>query len=1135
MASSPLVKNLRSAFEASVRTAGMRLHRRAGAVEILYLSEDQLFARLPEGKAYAAVIADVVEGEIGIGCSCEMFRTADLCPHLWAALLTVEMMDGLASYSADQPEPVILTPEEFEELESEINRKIFAERLASRANGGREDVLEEIRRVVEARQDRLDHADARPASPPPEKAAWEKNLEMLGRELSQYRRGRSENAKGREVWYVINGSPPDASAYTRWQRSSTDFGSMTLAVGYRDQKKNGEMGVLKYSPLRRHGHYQFLDQTDGTILAFLWSACYATRTAAGRENGFAVPAPLVPHLLDMIAPTGRLMAHREEFADQRPVVWNPEEVLRPELRLDRLEKSKDVRISLCFTDGTGQIDLNDLSYLASGLLLVDDRIVRVGDDSNGESVDRLVGFFLRQKSIDLPKDEIGSALTQIATIRHLPSFAIDEDLAIETTAGSPTPKISFRSDPTDLDDERMEGVVTFRYDGKTISAGLAGSSIWLQDEGRMIVRDSGEEAAYLTTLGELGFQEQPSFYRDDEEGVWTISRKLFVRAVSRLIEAGWEIEAEGRSYRTASKVEIEVTSGIDWFDLDGTATFDGGSVPFPELLRAIREGERFLTLDDGTYGLIPEEWVGRYGRFSGNLDRAGNAVTFKSNQVMLLDILLDEMPEVSFDQDFQRRREQLQSFNGVGPMSPPKTFTGDLRHYQQVALGWFSFLRDFNFGGCLADDMGLGKTVQVLALLEERRSDRKKRKPSLAVVPKSLIFNWMREAETFAPKLKILDYTGTSRREEIENLSDYHVILTTYGTLRRDIEYLKEIPFDYVILDESQAIKNARSATAKSARLLQGDHRLAMSGTPIENRLEELWSLFEFLNPGMLGSSAAFRRLTAGEEGGPSINEAIGRTLRPFILRRTKLEVAPELPERVEQTIYCELGVDQRKEYDELKEYIRAGIMEDVGTKGIGKSSFKILEGLLRLRQAASHPGLIDRKKRKAGSAKFDLLLPKLVELAAEGEKVLIFSQFTTLLDLLKPELKREKLRFEYLDGKTKDRQACVDTFQNSPDIPLFLISLKAGGIGLNLTAASWVFLLDPWWNPAVEAQAIDRTHRIGQTSTVFANRLIVRDTIEEKVLALQQEKRELADSILNGKNSMIGSLTREDLELLLS
>jgi SNF2 family DNA or RNA helicase len=521
-------------------------------------------------------------------------------------------------------------------------------------------------------------------------------------------------------------------------------------------------------------------------------------------------------------------------------------------------------------------------------------------------------------------------------------------------------------------------------------------------------------------------------------------------------------------------------------------------------------------------------------------------------------------------------RTEWQNFKGITPINEPPGFAGKLRKYQREGLGWFGFLRRFKFGGCLADDMGLGKTVQVLALLESRRVGEQANlgpgtagvpacprddtpsqdqsvtanllarpsddspspfAPSLVVAPRSLIFNWQQEALRFTPNLRLLIHTGAERTKATAHFENYDLILTTYGTLRRDAIHFQDFEFDYVILDEAQAIKNAKTESAKAARLLKGKHRLALSGTPVENHLGELWSLFEFLNPGMLGNASVFQRSTSDVR---TIDEEtrklLSRALRPFLLRRTKQQVAKELPEKLEQTIYCEMDKTQRRQYDELRDYYRATLLKQIETVGIKRAKFHILEALLRLRQAACHPALINASVINGeSSAKLDVLLPQLGEVTEEGHKALVFSQFTSFLSVVRQRLETEGIAYEYLDGQTRDRQKPVERFQNDPNCKLFLISLRAGGQGLNLTAAEYVFLLDPWWNPAVEAQAIDRAHRIGQSRRVFAYRLITRDTVEEKVLALQATKRELADAIINQDNSLLRSITGDDLMLLLS
>lgn len=654
----------------------------------------------------------------------------------------------------------------------------------------------------------------------------------------------------------------------------------------------------------------------------------------------------------------------------------------------------------------------------------------------------------------------------------------------------------------------------------------------------MVRRDHETERSAAGRLLELGWR-RSARSPSGTDASFELAAKRLPQVVRELTAAGWRVEAQGKLYRPPARFELKVSSGIDWFELHGTVEFGDATAHFPDLLAAARRGDNVVRLDDGSFGLLPEEWLKKYGVLTELGVAHEDHLRFKRSQVGLLDALLAAQPEAHCDEVFAQARNRLKGFAGIEPAEAPAGFRGELRPYQKEGLGWLNFLRQFGFGGCLADDMGLGKTVQVLALLEARRELRAQRDskvgPSLVVVPKSLVFNWKQEAARFAPQLRVLDHTGHTRRMGHEHFEDYDVLLTTYGTLRNDAADFKEVRFDYAILDEAQAIKNAGSVSAKAARLLQAEHRLALSGTPVENHLGELWSLFEFLNPGMLGAAAVFN-LTQGERNpDDETRRLLAQALRPFLLRRTKEQVARELPAKVEQTLYCELDDKQRKLYDELREHYRNTLLKRIERDGLARAKIQILEALLRLRQAAIHPGLVDKQRGGESSAKLDMLLPQLREVIDEGHKTLVFSQFTGMLALLREHLDRDGVAYEYLDGRTKDREASVARFQTDPDCRLFLISLKAGGVGLNLTAAQYVFLLDPWWNPAVEAQAIDRAHRIGQTSRVFAYRLIARDTIEEKVLALQSAKRDLADAIIDADNSLIRTLAKEDLELLLS
>ncbi|MEM7516500.1 MAG: DEAD/DEAH box helicase, partial [Planctomycetota bacterium] len=462
-------------------------------------------------------------------------------------------------------------------------------------------------------------------------------------------------------------------------------------------------------------------------------------------------------------------------------------------------------------------------------------------------------------------------------------------------------------------------------------------------------------------------------------------------------------------------------------------------------------------------------------------------------------------------------------------------------------------LRGLDLGGCLADDMGLGKTVQVLAMLEVRRHEAMERqergeggeeaehRPSLVVAPKSLVFNWRQEANRFAPHLRVLEYTGLGRRQFRGEFDQYDLLITTYGTLRRDAVVLKDAFFDYVILDEAQAIKNPKSQAAKAAKLLLGRHRLALTGTPIENHLGDLWSLFDFLVPGMLGKLRGYEKLvkatrTSGDESGE--NEALmrlSRALRPFFLRRTKDEVLDDLPSKSEQTIHCELSKEERAEYATLRDHFRTELLGRAEEEGMGNLKIHVLEALLRLRQAACHPGLMDKTRADESSSKVQTLIDMLDERLESESKVLVFSQFTSLLSIVRAKLDERDVSYAYLDGSTRKREEVVERFQTDEDCRVFLISLKAGGHGLNLTAADYVFILDPWWNPAAEAQAIDRAHRIGQTRPVFAYRFIAKDTVEEKIAELQESKRRLADALLGDGRWNLRDLSREDLEHLLT
>jgi superfamily II DNA or RNA helicase len=725
----------------------------------------------------------------------------------------------------------------------------------------------------------------------------------------------------------------------------------------------------------------------------------------------------------------------------------------------------------------------------------------------------------RNGELRVPASQANTLLESLVESVPLECCELDAPLRLEVVREAPRPcllvkAVRYPSAP------RLDCALAYEYGGVSVPAADARTRIVDLKVRRVIVRDADAESALWQRLREAGISG-----RREAPGI--VPRKL-PAVVRALLAEGWRVTAEGKLYRSAATLSMQVTSGIDWFDLTGEVDFEGLKAPLPEVLAALARGETTIALGDGGIGLLPEEWLRRYALFGHMGRREATGLRYERNQLTVLDALLAEERAAKVDAKFARARERLRAFAGVSPADPPPAFTGRLRPYQRDGLGWLQFLQQFGFGGCLADDMGLGKTVQVLALLAGRSACG----PTLVVAPRSVVFNWKQEAQRFTPELRVLDHTGAARPKDAAGFADANLVLTTYGTLRRDARLFAACEFDYVVLDEAQAIKNERSESAKAARLLKGAHRLALSGTPVENHLGELWSLFEFLNPGMLGRSAALGAVAAP---GSEARASLSRALRPFLLRRTKEQVLQDLPPKTEQRLACELGSAQRRLYEELRTHYRSTLLGRIERDGIARSKLHILEGLLRLRQVACHPGLVDRKRSGEESAKLETLLPALAEVVAEGHKALVFSQFTSFLDIVERRLDEAGIRYVRLDGRTRDRAARVERFERDAACPVFLVSLKAGGLGLNLTAADYVFILDPWWNPAVEAQAVDRSHRIGQRRPVFAYRLIATGTVEEKVLQLQDAKRALVADLFGEDTGVIRGLDRETLEQLLS
>ena len=1043
-------------------------------------------------------------GILSASCQCPRYQTGFLCKHIWATLLAADQR-GHSKKVPGNSELHVLLPSTGHFAAHEI--------LPVAGTAG---------------------SSSGPQSS--SKASWRQQFHNLRRALAE-----TENA------HLRDGREPRRLAHYRLNVLKSLNGDHLVLDLFQ------QMGRRDTSPQRpliltEREVAEFTDPQDHELLSLLLAiGSRELRTGSmlamerPEPSSGAIPPFMCDTLLPRLCATGRfgwVSGIDGDAEEVHPLSWDGD-IWSFQLEVERLQGDElRARISGHFLRNRQKRELSDaLILLHEGIVVFQDTVspLAVGNHF------AWISLLRRDHEIDVPETEVDAMLEDFWSMPVLPPLKMPRQWQLDEVALEPRPGVSFIGLPTEENSlPQLRGEVSFNYDGIEVHAEKEFGSrtpphLVDRPNGRLVVRHRDLETAYVTDLYELGLD-----VSEARKVSFQVPRAQFADKVRQLLERGWDVRAEGQRLRrpTGDAIALSVSSNVDWFELDGEIEFGDTRTSLPALLSAIRRGDLFVRLDDGTRGLLPEEWLERYAGLAAaaaaDMDET-ESVRFLPSQALLLDGMLSR-EAVDFDRDFEKVRESLQTFETIEPAKEPRGFRGELRPYQREGLGWLKFLKDSGFGGCLADDMGLGKTIQVLALLQMRRArpiSQWERRPSLIVVPRSLIFNWMEEAEKFTPKLRVLNYTGSGREEWLESIEEFDVVLTTYGTLRRDIDQLREIELDYAILDEAQAIKNASSQAAKACRVLKAQYRLALTGTPVENHLGELWSIFEFLNPGMLSQSAL--KDLVGKPADDDSFKTVSSALKPFIFRRTKEQVLKDLPAKTEQTLYCELEGEQLRLYNELRDHYRVSLRETIEQVGLQKAKIQVLEALLRLRQAACHPGLIDEDRVREGSAKIDTVLQQIEEVLDEGHKALVFSQFTSLLSILRYHLDEQGIVYEYLDGRTRNRQEKVERFQTDTDCRLFLISLKAGGVGLNLTAADYVFILDPWWNPAVEAQAVDRVHRIGQTRPVFAYRLIARGTVEEKILELQGNKKQLADAILSADKSLMAELSADDLRLLLS
>jgi hypothetical protein len=1095
-----LSSKLRSLFESGVRARGAAYHAE-GRVRIGHHSSRTVEATVQGSRRYQVGIEWDGESVLSVSCECAYFDSSGPCKHLWATVLEADARGYLPTVAAAQritlDDDLGAPSDEFEGVDEEQDLPPSP------------------------------FAPAKRRSPQPAIPAWQKQITEISDRGRQLEGGAAPWPAKREVVYIIE------------LPSRREGGSIAVTVATRDRRLNGtwthpsasrmKFSTISQMPLAEDREVVSALAGGAQYLGYDYSMDYATISSS-----FLLTYPLARSVLPRALRTGRCYMRAGGKGDHlAPLSWDEGSPWRFKLVLARAESRGWLASGVLYREAERMDLAAPVHITRGGFVITQGRVALLAEDAPFE----WLVHFRQAGFIGVPEKDAEEFLSALLSAPNLPELEVPKELRYQEMTLQPRPCLRIHApDGYRRSGQKLNAELSFDYAGKLVAGADPIRGFYQAGERRFLRRDTKGEREAEDLLDRLGIRRRaPS--RWEPSPPWELGSAKLPRVVCALVEAGWHIEAEGKVFRRPGSFRLNVATGVDWFELHGEVEYGGSSARLPELLEAVRRGEKMVCLDDGTYGLLPEEWLDRIGALAGMGTPEDGHLRFRRSQAGLLDALLAAQPEACCDEAFARVRGELGRFDGVQPAEQPKGFEGRLRDYQRVGLGWMEFLRRFSFGGCLADDMGVGKTAQVLALLETRRERRAAGEPlgpSLVVAPRSLVFNWKLEAARFTPRLRVLDHTGAGRGNAAVASAD--LVLTTYGTLRRDAPRLAKIEFDYVVLDEAQAVKNPATDAAKAARLLRGNHRLALSGTPVENHLGELWSLFEFLNPGMLGAASVFKMASgAMRNPGEETRRLLARALRPFILRRTKEQVAPELPSKTEQTVFCEMDSGQRRLYDELRRHYRSALLKRIDDAGLAKSKIQVLEALLRLRQAACHPGLIDPGRRGESSAKLEALMEELRVVLDEGHKALVFSQFTSLLRIVRDRLENEAIGYEYLDGATRDRQAPVERFQNNADSRLFLISLKAGGLGLNLTAAEYVFLLDPWWNPAVEAQAVDRAHRIGQTRPIFAYRLLARDTVEEKVLELQQTKRDLAAAIFNAENSLIRDLRREDLELLLS
>jgi non-specific serine/threonine protein kinase len=718
---------------------------------------------------------------------------------------------------------------------------------------------------------------------------------------------------------------------------------------------------------------------------------------------------------------------------------------------------------------------------------------------------------------------------------------ISDKLKIQTESPAPQLRVTL----SELNESNLMIRPQFSYDEVVVDYGDEQHAVVeANDRIRIIHRDKAGEKKlyeYLRTF-HSSFTNQRNnqyYYLPFAE---VMRKGWFITMLRKVQDQGYPVHGlnELKKFRYTTHVpqfNISATGSMDWFDLKVTIQWGDQKVSLKEIRQAILNRQDTIMLEDGTLGHIPEEWISQYSLLLRTGSEENGTLKVSKLHYTLLEDILDKIDGKTVQQDIEARKRKLLQYDAIQKVPLSQEIKASLRPYQQSGFHWLQALDDLGWGGCLADDMGLGKTLQTISFLQFLK-EKYPGSTQLVVCPTSLIFNWENELQKFCPSLKFYTHYGLQRELHKAHFEEYDVVLTTYGVVRNDLEELTEFLWQYIILDESQAIKNPDARVTKAVQQLRAVNRIILSGTPVQNNTSDLFAQFNFLNPGLLGSREYFNREFAtpiDKEGSKEKTQHLKKLIHPFTLRRTKEQVAKDLPDKTVSVLWCTMEAEQRKLYNQYRDGYRNKLLKKIDADGIGKSGMDVLEGLLRLRQICDHPALVNKNDdAPQGSVKIEELVREVTENAG-NHKLLVFSQFTEMLQLIKTEFEKAGISYCYLDGSTalNKRKEEVTRFQEDESIKAFLISLKAGGVGLNLTVADYVYLVDPWWNPAAEQQAIDRAHRIGQTRKVFAYKMICKDSVEEKILQLQERKKMLADDLIQEDAGFVKNLSREDVEFL--